>query len=82
MHIVLHAQQAACTCLFEIWSSVGLLPAMAHRHAATLLLKKAVPYKLCGVSHSHHRSVTSCDYSFMVVEYHDVSAINCLSSAT
>lgn len=52
MHVVLHAQQAACTCLFEIWSSVGLLPAMAHRHAATLLLKKAIPYKSCGVSHT------------------------------
>lgn len=70
---MLRAQQAACTCLFEIWCSAGLLPAMAHRHAATLLLKKAVQIMW---SFSHHKSVTSCDYSFMVVEYHDVRTIN------
>lgn len=46
----LHAQQAACTCLFEICSSAGWLPVTAHRHAATLLLKRL--YKPFGLSHT------------------------------
>lgn len=61
----LHAQQAARTCLFEICSSAGWLPVTAHRHAATLSLKKAVQTIW---TFSHHKNVTSCDYSFMVVE--------------
>lgn len=67
----LHAQQAARTRLSEVCCSAGWLPVMAHRHAATLLLQKAVQTIS---SFSHHKNVTPCDYSFMVVEYNDIRA--------
>lgn len=69
----LPAQQAARTRLLEICSSVGWLPAMAHRHTATQLLKKAVQTIW---SFSYHKNVTSYDHSFMVVDYNDMRAMH------
>lgn len=41
--------------LFEMCSSAGLLPAVARRQAATLVLKKAIQTRR---SFSHHKNVT------------------------